>query len=145
MLASSIALPSTSPRTSRTLQVALWLAQALLAAAFLLVGYTPAFEPIAVAIARAPWVASLPMALIRFIGVAELAGTLGVILPAATRIRPNLTPLAAAGLGVMMALAIPFHMMRGEVKEIAINLVLGALAALVAWGRTRRVPVPSRS
>jgi hypothetical protein len=145
MLASSIALRSTSPRTSRTLQVALWLAQALLATAFLLVGYTHAFEPIAVAISRAPWVASLPMALIRFIGVAELAGTLGVILPAATRIRPNLTPLAAAGLGVMMALAIPFHMMRGEVKEIAINLVLGALAAFVAWGRTRRAPVPSRS
>ena len=54
MPASSIALPSASTRTPRTLQLALWLAQALLAAVFLLVGYTHAFEPIAVAIARAP-------------------------------------------------------------------------------------------
>ena len=140
----SIALSSASARAPRTLHVALWVAQALLAAVFLLVGYTHALEPIAVAIARASWVASLPVPLLRFIGVAELAGALGILLPAATRVRPSLTPLAAAGLTVMMALAIPFHTMRGETREIAINLVLGALAAFVAWGRMRRAPVASR-
>jgi putative oxidoreductase len=145
MPADSIALSSASARAPRTLHVALWVAQALLAAVFLLVGYTHALEPIAVAIARAPWVASLPVPLVRFIGVAELAGALGILLPAAMRVRPSLTPLASAGLTVMMALAIPFHMMRGETREIAINLVLGALAAFVAWGRMRRAPVASRS
>lgn len=124
-------------RTSRVLGAALWIAQILLAAAFLLVGYTHAFAPIAVAIARAPWAASLPVPLLRFIGVVELAGALGVILPAATRIQPRLTPLAAVGLATIMLLAIPFHLMRGEMKEIAINLVLGAVAAFVAWGRMR--------
>ena len=138
-MSSSMTMRSTegSARASRTVHVALWLVQLLLAAVFLLVGYTHAIAPIEVAVARAPWVASLPVALVRFIGVAELAGALGLILPAATRIRPGLTPLAAAGLGIMMALAIPFHLVRGETSAIAINLLLGSLAGVVAWRRMR--------
>ena len=134
----SMSFPSSAAgtRPARALHVSLWLVQLLLAAAFLLVGYTHAIAPIAVAVARAPWVASLPVALVRLIGVAELAGALGLLLPAATRIRPKLTPLAAAGLATMMVLAIPFHLVRGEASEIVINLVLGSLAAFVAWGRT---------
>jgi hypothetical protein len=132
-------------RHSRALHVSLWLAQLLLAAAFLLVGYTHAIAPIAVAVARAPWVASLPVALVRFIGLAELAGALGILLPAATRIQPMLTPLAAAGLATMMVLAMPFHLVRGETNEIVINLVLGTLAAFVAWGRMWRLRIPARS
>src|SRR6188508_1867278 len=138
MLLASMTLPSAAARPSRALHVSRWVAQ-------LLVGYTHAIAPIAVAVARAPWVASLPVALVRFIGLAELAGALGLLLPAATRIRPALTPLAATGLATMMVLAIPFHLVRGESSAIAINLVLGALAAFVAWGRTRRVRIPARS
>jgi hypothetical protein len=82
---------------------------------------------------------------VRFIGVAELAGALGLILPAATRIQPRLTALAAVGLATMMALAIPFHLMRGETGAIVFNLVLGSLAAFVAWGRERRAPIEPRS
>lgn len=139
MTSSSIALSSApdTGRTSRALGAVLWLAQILLAAVFLLVGYTHALSPVAVAVARAPWAASLPVPLLRLIGVVELAGALGVLLPAATRIQPRLTPLAAAGLATIMALAIPFHLVRGEMKEIVINLVVGALAAFVAWGRMR--------
>jgi len=139
MTSNSIALSSVANagRSSRVLSVGLWLAQILLAAAFLLVGYTHALSPVAVAVARAPWAASLPVPLLRFIGVVELAGALGVVLPAATRIQPRLTPLAAAGLATIMVLAIPFHLVRGEMKEIVINLVLGALAAFVVWGRMR--------
>ena len=143
-LASMALPPAAAARPSRALQVSLWLVQLLLAAAFLLVGYTHAIAPIAVAVARAPWVASLPVALVRFIGVAELVGALGVLLPAATRIRPTLTPLAAAGLATMMVLAIPFHLVRGEANAIVINLVLGSLAAFVAWGRAWRVRIPAR-
>ena len=146
MPSESITLPSAAitGRASRTLHVTLWLVQALLAAAFILVGYTHAFAPIAVAIARAPWVAGLPVPLVRFIGVVELAGALGTLLPAATRIHPRLTPLAAAGLATVMVLAIPFHLVRGETKEIVINLVLGSLAAFVARGRTHWAPIASR-
>lgn len=132
-------------RPSRALHVSLWVGQLLLAAVFLLVGYTHAAAPIELAIQRAPWVASLPVALVRFIGVAELAGAIGLLLPAATRIRPVLTPLAAAGLATMMALAIPFHLMRGEGSAVVINIVLGSLAALVALGRARWAPIADRS
>ena len=146
-------MPSTSlashfpvgARPARALHLSLWLAQLLLAALFLLVGYTHAIAPIEVAVARAPWAAALPVALLRFIGVAELAGAMGVLLPTATRILPGLTPLAAAGLAVIMALAIPFHLVRGETGAVVINLVLGSLAAFVAWGRARSVRVPARS
>jgi uncharacterized membrane protein len=146
-----LALPTTLPaaaaaaRPSRALSVTLWAVQLLLAALFLLVGYTHALAPIEVAIQRAPWAASLPVALVRFIGVVELAGALGLLLPAATRIRPMLTPLAAAGLATIMLLAIPFHLSRGEGNAVAINVVLGALAALVALGRARWAPIATRN
>jgi uncharacterized membrane protein len=143
MPSQSTTLPSAtlSARPRRALYVTLWLVQLLLAAAFLLVGYTHAFAPIEVAVQRAPWVASLPLALVRFIGVVEIAGALGLLLPAATRIRPMLTPLAATGLATMMALAIPFHLMRGEASAVVLNLGLGSLAVLVALGRMRWAPI----
>ena len=146
MLAHSTTLPATAhARPARALNVTLWAGQLLLAALFLLVGYTHAVAPIDVAIQRAPWVASLPAALVRFIGVAELAGAIGLLLPAAPRVRPILTPLAALGLATLMALAIPFHLLRGEGSVVIINLVLGALAVLVAVGRTRWAPIADRA
>ena len=143
MLSQPTTLPPTTlaARSPRAVHVTLWVVQLLLAAVFLLVGYTHAAAPIAVAIQRAPWVASLPVALVRFIGVAEIAGALGLLLPAATRIRPMLTPIAAVGLATMMALAIPFHLMRGEASAVALNLALGSLAVLVALGRARWAPI----
>lgn len=132
-------------RPPRALHLTLWLAQVLLAAVFLLVGWTHAVAPIEVAVMRAPWVASLPVPLVRFIGVAELAGALGLLLPAGTRILPSLTPLAAGGLAIMMVLAVPFHLVRGETGAIVLNLGLGSLAAFVAWGRTRRAPIAARA
>ncbi len=145
MPSASLASPSAAgARPRRTLHLSLWVVQILLAAAFLLVGYTHALAPVEVAVARAPWAAALPVALLRFIGVAELAGAAGVLLPGATRIMPSLTPFAAAGLAVMMALAVPFHLVRGEMGAIGINLVLGSLAAFVTWGRARRAPVRGR-
>jgi len=147
MLAHPTTLPAAAAaaRPSRALSTTLWAVQLLLAAVFLLVGYTHALAPIEVAIQRAPWAASLPVALVRFIGVVELAGALGLLLPAATRIRPMLTPLAAAGLATIMLLAIPFHLSRGEGSAVVINVALGSLAALVALGRARWAPIVTRN
>jgi len=147
MLTHSTTLPAAAEgnRPSRALNVTLWAVQLVLAALFFLVGYTHAIAPIEVAIQRAPWVASLPVALVRFIGVAELAGALGLLLPAATRIRPMLTPLAAAGLATMMVLAVPFHQLRGEASAVVINVVLGALAVFVVLGRARWAPIVDRA
>jgi hypothetical protein len=81
---------------------------------------------------------------VRFIGVAEVLGGLGLILPAATRILPWLTPVAAAGLALDMLLATLVHLVRGEVGLVVVPLLLGLLAALVAYGRWRVVPILAR-
>jgi hypothetical protein len=72
----------------------------------------------------------------RIIGVLELLGAVGLVLPAVTGILPLLTPLAAAMFALLMAFAIVFHARRpGEVSNIAFNVILGAVALAVAYGR----------
>ncbi len=68
-----------------------------------------------------------------------------MILPAATRIQPRLTGLAGIGLATVMVLATIFHISRGEPEVIPVNLVLGSLAAFVAWGRLVRAPIEKRT
>lgn len=83
-----------------------------------------------------PWVTTVPAFLVRFIGLSEVAGALGLLLPGLTKIQPQLTSSrATAGLTVVMILAALFHASRGEFGNIGINVVLGALAAFVAWRR----------
>jgi putative oxidoreductase len=82
--------------------------------------------------------------LIRFIGVSELLGGLGLILPAASRIRPGLTPLAALGLTIIMVLALGYHVSRGEMSALPIVGALGGLTAFVAWGRAKKAPIAPR-
>jgi hypothetical protein len=130
---------------SRALHVTLWVVQVLLAAFFLMAGVNHGLKPIAEAAQSSPWITGIPTWLARFIGFAELAGAVGVVLPAATRVKPWLTPLAAAGLGLIMALAVPFHVMRGEASVVAFNIVPALLAAFVAWGRSTRARIAPRS
>jgi hypothetical protein len=85
-----------------------------------------------------------PLALLRFIGIAELAGAIGIILPALTRIAPVLTPLASSGFVIVMASAAILHFVRGEWGEVVVVIVLGALAYFVAWGRFKRAPIAPR-
>ncbi len=132
---------------SKAVHVSLWVLQLGLGALFIAagamkVGISQA-EILALGEEQA-WVLRVPEALIRFIGVSELAGGLGLILPAATRIKTWLTPLAAAGLTTVMVLAAGVHALSGEFAEIAVNVVLGTLTALVAYGRLKSAPVASR-
>ena len=130
---------------SKTANVSLWIAHVLLAAMFGMSGGMKLMTPIDALAQQMPWVGSAPELLVRFIGLSELAGALGLILPSVTRIRPALTSLAAAGLIVVMVLASGLHISRGETQMVPINLVLGALAAFVAWGRTKKAPIHARS
>jgi hypothetical protein len=126
--------------SSKGLRIGLWIAQGLLALAFLGAGVMKLTAPIE-ALAQM----GIPGGLARFIGLAEVAGALGVILPAATRVKPWLTPLAAVGLTTVMVLAAGFHIMRGEASHLGAPLVLGALAAFVAWGRATRARIAARA
>ena len=73
--------------------------------------------------------------LVTFIGIAELAGAIGLILPALTKILPVLTTWAAVGLATIMVLATGFHLSRGEFSHAIVTVVLLALAAFVIYVR----------
>jgi putative oxidoreductase len=131
-------------RPSKALHLALWVVQGLLGAMFLAVGAMKATQPIAVLVDMLGWPAGVPAALVRFIGVAEFLGGLGLIFPAASRVTPMLTPLAAVGLATVLLLATIFHISRGDLGALPLPLVLGGLAAFVAWGRWTKAPIAPR-
>jgi putative oxidoreductase len=87
-----------------------------------------------------PMAAEMP-ALIKFIGISELAGGLGLLLPAPLRIWPQLTVVAAAALALIMVLAMIFHIARGESASIGTNIALGILAGSIASGRLYKAPI----
>lgn len=130
---------------SRGLHLALWVAQVLLALAFLGAGWMKAFSPMEELVKNMDWARAMPEALVRFIGISELLGGGGLVLPAATRIKPGLTALAAALLVVVMVLAAIFHVTRGEiVPAVVVNAVMGGMAAFIAWGRGKAAPIQPR-
>lgn len=131
--------------TSRTWHIAIWAGQIALAALYLMGVWFHFLPPEEAAKMGAVWMTEVPIALPRFIGVMELLGVLGLILPAATRIQPHLTVWAAAGLLAIQALAIPFHAFRGEVSVLGFNLIYVVLAVFVLWGRTRKAPITPRA
>ncbi len=139
--------PSRAPTVpgSIAINVTLWIAQLLLAVAFGMAGIMKSTQPIPDLAAAMGWPGDLPAVVVRFIGASELGGALGLVLPSATRIRPLLTPLAAIGLVLVMLLAALFHISRGEWSALPINVVLGGLAAFVAWGRLRKAPIFPRA
>lgn len=125
--------------------IGLWASQALLALAFGAAGAMKLTTPVADLGAMMNWVTVSPEWLVRFIGAVELLGAVGVLLPAATRILPWLTPLAALGFAVIQVLAIGTHASLGETAStLPINLVLLALALFVAWGRWKKAPIALR-
>jgi uncharacterized membrane protein len=117
------------------MNVFLWIVQVLLAGAFVLAGVMKATQPKEKLRPNLPWVEDFSANTVRLIGVAELLGGLGLILPAATGIAPALTPIAATCLAVVMVLAAITHIRRKEPSGVAINTVLFMLSAFVAWGR----------
>ena len=117
------------------MNVVLWIVQAILAVAFVLAGVMKSTQPKEKLQPNLPWVEDFSLGTIRLIGVTELLGGIGLILPAVTGIAPILTPIAAACLAVVMVLAAATHIRRKEPSGVVINAVLFALAVFVAWGR----------
>ncbi|MEV4237033.1 DoxX family protein [Nocardia sp. NPDC049737] len=117
------------------MNVALWIVAGALAAMFGMAGVMKATQPKDKLAEKLWWVEDVSVGTLRVIGVSELLGALGLILPAVTGIAPVLTPTAAVGLAVIMALAVVVHARRKEPSAIVFNLVLLAAAVFVAWGR----------
>lgn len=135
----------TTQKNNKGINIALWIAQALLGAMFIMAGAMKASQPIEALAASLPWVTSTPAELVRFIGVSELLGGLGLLLPAILRIKPILTPVAALALVLVMILAAGFHASRGEFELIGMNVVLMAMAGFIAWGRLKKAPIAPKA
>jgi DoxX-like protein len=131
-----------SKSASSKANVALWIVQVILGALFIFAGGMKLIVPIAVLAKQMP--VALPGAFIHTIGVLEFAGGLGLILPGLLRFGPYLTPLAASGLVIVMSGAIGTSVTTGPFKLAGIPFVVGLLAAVVAYGRARVVPLAQR-
>jgi uncharacterized membrane protein YphA (DoxX/SURF4 family) len=132
MSASNATLSGQAPRRSNVVR-ALWVVQALLALLFLFAGGMKLVLPAEEIAKQMP----LPVPFMRFIGVTELLGGLGLVLPALTGIRPGLTPLAAAGLVIIMIGATVVTVGSAGIVPALFPFVVGLLLTFVAYGRSR--------
>ncbi len=116
-----------------------WVFSIILAAVFLITGVNRVFR---YQNARGffPWVKELPRALVQAIGIFEILGALGLILPAATGIYSWLTPVAAVALALLMFMAATFNVTRREKAEAALNMLLLVMLGLVAYIRWPLMP-----
>jgi uncharacterized membrane protein len=120
--------------------VLLWVIQALLMLLFLFAGVTKFVLP-----AELLTQGGMSLGFVRFIGVCEILGAIGLIVPSVTRIRPGLTPLAAAGLVIIMIGATVVTLRMPQPAGAVVPAFVGLLAAFVAYGRWRLVPLRGRA
>jgi len=122
------------------MNIVLWIIQVLLALLFLLAGGTKLILPIA----EMTKDIHLPGLFLRFLGVAEVLGALGLILPGALRIKPGLTSLAAVGLMIIVIGATVITATNGPIVGAILPFITTLLLAFVAYGRWRIAPITER-
>lgn len=140
MITGDTAVPS---KSDRLLRVSLWVAQIFIFLSFVPAGAMKLFMPIPELASIWAWAGVLPASFVRILGVIDIAGGMGVVLPALTRIQPRLTVLAALGCAVLQIFAMIFHASRGEISVLPVNVVMFALAVFIVWGR-RKAPIQPR-
>jgi uncharacterized membrane protein YphA (DoxX/SURF4 family) len=124
--------------------IVLWVAQLLLAAAYGLFGSMKATQPLAQLASMMTWIPDFPPLFVRTLGIVEVLGAIGLILPSLTRIQPRLTVVTALCILVHQALAVALHVSKGEFNVLGLNAVLIVLAAFIFWGRRKKAVIAAR-
>ena len=133
------------PDKELPLRAGLWLAQVLLAGVYIPTGVALLILPESPLVSAAPWAAYLPITVLKFIGIVDLAAGLGTVLPSLTRIAPRLTVLAAVCSAVLQVFAILFHAAMSPASTmLPASLTLLGLSVFVAWGRTTKGAIAPR-
>ena len=127
-------------KNKKTLHIIAWILQGIMAAMFLMVGMMKSFTPVDQLPENLSWGKEMP-GLLRFVGISELLGAIGLILPSLLRIIPKLTVWAAVGFSIIMVLAAGFHVMRNEYSVIPVNLVMLGIFILIIWIRLKKAPI----
>jgi uncharacterized membrane protein YphA (DoxX/SURF4 family) len=135
----------TEMKTSKGLHIGLWAAQGLLATMLLIAGFMKATQPINQLVTSMPWAADMSPVLFRIIGVIDILGALGLILPSALRIYPKLTVYAALGIILLMLGASKTHYDYGEYTKIGATIFNIFIAAFIGWGRFKKEPIQPKA
>jgi len=143
-MSSASARSASATPPSKSLNIGLWLVQALLGLTFAGTGIWKVATPIPTLAAAMPWMGQVSPAFLYVTAVFDFLGGVGLLLPSLTRIRPGLTVWAALGCAALQVSAIVFHFSRGEGANTPFNFLLVALSLFIAWGR-RKAPIPPRA
>lgn len=135
---------TSAPPARRGLNIGLWIAQAFVAVAFTAIGVIKLSTPIPQLAAMWPWTGEFASYAVRALGIIDIAGGLGILLPGALRIAPGLGVLAAAGCVALQVCAIAFHASRAEFPALPVNVILIACCVFVLWGRWKKLPIAPR-
>lgn len=141
---SDVTTSSQRQPAGKPLIIGLWTAQVLIFVAFTLFGSMKLFMPVEQLAAMWKWPGAVPVWFLRLMGIIDIAGGIGVFLPAITRIQPRLMVLAALGCVMLQICAIIFHVFRGEFPALPLNFVLLALVSFILWGRGKKAPILPR-
>lgn len=112
---------------------------------FLMAGLTKATSQIESLQSQMSWVNHFPEFMVRFIGIAELLGALGLLLPSILKIKPVLSIWAALGLFAIMIFASIFHFLHAEYNFIGINVIFAIFLGFIAWGRSKKVIIHAKA
>jgi uncharacterized membrane protein YphA (DoxX/SURF4 family) len=127
-------------KKSKTMNIILWILQVILAVSLIWASSMKLFQPADKLAVMWPWTAD-NTALVKLTGVLDLLAGIGLVLPALLRIQPKLTTYAAYGTLVLMIAASVFHITRGEVSQIGVNIFFAVFAVFIAWGRQKKSPI----
>ncbi|MBV9227861.1 MAG: DoxX family protein [Chloroflexi bacterium] len=122
------------------MNITLWIIQALVAILFLIVGYLKAFQPLDTLAKSFKWIPSFPPSFVRFLGICEILGAIGIVLPPLTHILPWLAIAAAVGFILAAGGGAIVHIARREYAVIVPNIILVILSAFVIYGRLTLAP-----
>ena len=120
---------------SKSVIIALWVTQIILAVCFIWGAAMKLFLPIEKLSAMWSWAGEISPVLVRTTGVLDLLAGIGIIIPTIFRIYSKIVTLTAIGIIILMFSASIFHICRGEASQIGINIFIAVLAIFVFWGR----------
>jgi uncharacterized membrane protein len=124
-------------KQQKQLQISLWVAQAILAISFIIGAGMKLFMSVDALSNIWPWAGQISKSLVRFTGVVDLLAAVGLTAPAFLKIHAKIVTATAIGIIVLMVCASVFHIVRGEVSQIGVNIVFMFIAAFIVWGRAK--------
>lgn len=135
---------NTQRKKTKILNVMVWAMQSIMALTFLAGGLYTLSQPVDILAQKMSYASHFPAWAVKLISISEILGAIGLIAPSILRIKPALTPLAAAALTLIMILATAYHITYNEIYQAPMTIVIGSVTAFIAWARSWKYPISER-